>query len=64
MPRGVIVVDHGSRREASNQAFETFVQQFSRRSGFDIVEPAHMEIAEPTIAQACLLYTSPSPRDG
>ena len=52
MPRGVIVVDHGSRREASNQAFETFVQQFSRRSGFDIVEPAHMEIAEPTIAQA------------
>ena len=52
MPRGVIVVDHGSRREASNQAFETFVQQFSRRSVFDIVEPAHMEIADHTIAQA------------
>ena len=52
MPRGVIVVDHGSRREASNLAFETFVEKFESESGFDIVEAAHMEIAEPTIQHA------------
>jgi sirohydrochlorin ferrochelatase len=52
MPRGVIVVDHGSRREASNLAFEAFVEKFESESGFDIVEAAHMEIAEPTIQHA------------
>lgn len=52
MPRGVIVVDHGSRREASNLAFEAFVKQFESESGYDVVEAAHMELAEPTIPQA------------
>ena len=54
MPTGIIIVDHGSRREESNQMLEEvaalFAKRFARR--FSIVEPAHMEIAEPSIAIA------------
>ena len=49
---GVAVVDHGSRREASNRMLEQFVEQFSRKSPYEIIEPAHMELAEPSIATA------------
>jgi sirohydrochlorin ferrochelatase len=49
---GVIVVDHGSRRAASNHMLESFADLFQEESPFVIVEPAHMELAEPTIAQA------------
>lgn len=51
-PLGIVVVDHGSRRAESNQALEQFVERFALRSGFDIVEPAHMELAEPSIQTA------------
>jgi len=51
---GIIIVDHGSRRAESNRMLEEvanlFGQRFAQR--FDIVEPAHMEIAEPSIASA------------
>ena len=54
MPTGIIIVDHGSRRAESNQMLEElasiFAERFRRR--FDIVEPAHMELAEPSIATA------------
>lgn len=49
---GVILVDHGSRREESNRLLLDVVQQFAELSGLPIVEPAHMELAEPTIAAA------------
>ena len=49
---GVIIVDHGSRRPASNEMLHTATQRFAEQSEFAIVEPAHMELAEPTIAQA------------
>lgn len=49
---GVIIVDHGSRREASNAMLETFVETFAAASDHRIVEPAHMELAEPSIATA------------
>lgn len=49
---GVILVDHGSRREESNRLLLEVVHQFSEASGYEIVEPAHMELAEPTIATA------------
>ncbi len=49
---GVVVVDHGSRREASNAMLEAFVADFAAGSQFSIVEPAHMELAEPSIATA------------
>jgi len=49
---GVILVDHGSRRERSNRGFEEIVEQFAKAYPHYIVEPAHMELAEPTLAQA------------
>ncbi len=49
---GVVVVDHGSRRASSNQMLETFVEHFALATKYPIVEPAHMELAEPSIATA------------
>lgn len=49
---GVVVVDHGSRRAESNDLLLEVVAMFRRVSGLPIVEPAHMELADPTIAAA------------
>uniref|UniRef100_A0A0E0JYR6 Sirohydrochlorin ferrochelatase n=1 Tax=Oryza punctata TaxID=4537 RepID=A0A0E0JYR6_ORYPU len=49
---GVIIVDHGSRREESNLMLNDFVAMFRVRTGYKIVEPAHMELAEPAIKDA------------
>jgi sirohydrochlorin ferrochelatase len=49
---GVIVVDHGSRRGISNDMLLDVVAMFERVTGWPIVEPAHMELAEPSIATA------------
>ncbi len=51
-PLAVIVVDHGSRRSVSNESMEAFVRSSAERLGFPIVEPAHMELAEPSIGTA------------
>jgi sirohydrochlorin ferrochelatase len=54
MQTGIIIVDHGSRRAESNQMLEEIAAQFARRFGalYDVVEPAHMELCEPSIATA------------
>lgn len=49
---GLIVVDHGSRREASNEMLERMAEMVAEVVEYDIVEPAHMEIAEPSIQTA------------
>jgi len=51
---GIIIVDHGSRREESNHMLELAAKMFGERFGanYPIVEPAHMEIAEPSISSA------------
>ena len=49
---GLVIVDHGSRRAASNEMLETFVARYAEESEHAIVEPAHMELAEPSIATA------------
>jgi sirohydrochlorin ferrochelatase len=51
---GIIIVDHGSRRDESNALLEEVARAFAARfhERFDIIEPAHMEIAEPSIAAA------------
>ncbi len=49
---GVIVVDHGSRRAESNDLLLEVVAMFRRQSEFTIVEPAHMELAEPSLSTA------------
>ncbi len=48
----VILVDHGSRREESNAMLLRVVDAYRQHSEWQIVEPAHMEIAEPSIATA------------
>src|SRR5438270_393952 len=54
MTNGIIIVDHGSTRDESNRMLEQvavlFAQRFADR--YSIVEPAHMELAEPSIATA------------
>jgi sirohydrochlorin ferrochelatase len=54
MKDAVIIVDHGSRLDASNQMLEEVAALFARRFSelYAIVEPAHMEISEPSIATA------------
>jgi sirohydrochlorin ferrochelatase len=51
---GIVIVDHGSRREESNRQLEEIAGMFARRFAtlYSIVEPAHMELAEPSIATA------------
>ena len=49
---GTVIVDHGSRKPESNELLLAVVEMFRQQSGLAIVEPAHMELAEPTIATA------------
>ncbi len=51
---GIVIVDHGSRMPESNQMLERVAELFAKRfpEKYEIVEPAHMEIAEPSIAAA------------
>src|SRR5437868_3488600 len=54
MRTGIIIVDHGSRLAPSNEMLEEIAWLYSKRFAekYDIVEPAHMELAEPSIATA------------
>lgn len=49
---GVVVVDHGSRVQRSNDLLNDVVAVFRAECGLPIVEPAHMELAEPSIKTA------------
>jgi sirohydrochlorin ferrochelatase len=49
---GIIIVDHGSQRDESNQLLLDVAAGFRATSRWHIVEPAHMELAEPSIAAA------------
>ncbi|KAJ1395033.1 hypothetical protein B484DRAFT_314431, partial [Ochromonadaceae sp. CCMP2298] len=48
---GIIIVDHGSRKETANLSLLQ-VRTFKLSSGHQLVEAAHMELAEPSIATA------------
>ena len=50
--KGIIIVDHGSRRRESNQRLLDLVEMFRQRNPETIIEPAHMELAEPSIRQS------------
>ena len=54
MKKGIIIVDHGSTKAESNQMLEQVTRLFYGKfsSKYDIVEPAHMELAEPSISTA------------
>ncbi|MEM8865766.1 MAG: CbiX/SirB N-terminal domain-containing protein, partial [Planctomycetota bacterium] len=49
---GLVIVDHGSRRQQSNALLDEVVAMFKQTTGATLVEPAHMELAEPSIATA------------
>lgn len=48
----IILVDHGSRRDASNRQLLAAAELFRTETDWAIVEPAHMELAEPSIRSA------------
>ncbi|HTL29597.1 MAG TPA: CbiX/SirB N-terminal domain-containing protein [Tepidisphaeraceae bacterium] len=54
MRYGIVIVDHGSRLDQSNKMLEEVAALFARRFAelYEIVEAAHMELAEPSIATA------------
>lgn len=53
MQQGIVIVDHGSRRAESNELLEQVAAAFAERfTQYSIVEPAHMELAEPSIQTA------------
>mgnify|MGYP002636059206 CR=1 FL=1 len=49
---GVILIDHGSRQSAANQMLLDVVKVFKKTTDTTIVEPAHMELASPTLDEA------------
>jgi len=49
---GIILVDHGSRRPESNDLLLKVADAYARSSHFELIEPAHMELAAPSIADA------------
>lgn len=51
-PVGIVLVDHGSRRAEANALLGRVAAAYAARFGAPIVEPAHMELADPTIGQA------------
>lgn len=49
---GIILIDHGSKRVAANDLLLDVVRVFKDTTGHAIVEPAHMELADPTLMEA------------
>lgn len=47
----ILLVDHGSRRADANAQLEALAERLRARQPGRIVRVAHLEIAEPTIAQ-------------
>lgn len=48
---GLLIIDHGSRRPDANRVVRQVAAMVRAKSGFRIVQHAHMELAEPTIRQ-------------
>jgi sirohydrochlorin ferrochelatase len=51
-PLGLVIVDHGSRREESNAQIVALAEAIAAARPELLVEPAHMELAEPSLAAA------------
>jgi uroporphyrin-III C-methyltransferase len=47
---GILVVGHGSRRQEANDDVREAARRIGERGGFDLVEPAFLEIEHPDIA--------------
>lgn len=54
MTKALIVVDHGSKVQKANDHLERVVSILKQQRPLLLIEPAHMELAEPSIAQAVI----------
>ncbi len=52
MRRAVLLVDHGSQRSEANRVLEALAARLRARLPDRIVAFAHMDLAEPTVAEA------------
>lgn len=52
MPTAILLIAHGSRQAEANADLHHLVAELRRRGTYAIVEPAFLELAEPTIAEA------------
>lgn len=50
MKRAILLVDHGSRRADANDQLGAVAEAVRKRLPGEIVEIAHMELADPTVA--------------
>lgn len=52
--KALIIVDHGSKVDEANEVLYKIAEILRKdeNSGFDIIEPCHMEIARPSIYEA------------
>lgn len=53
MSTALLLVAHGSRNPDANADLVQLAEEVRRRGNYDLVETAFLELAEPTIAQAC-----------
>ena len=51
MPSGILLIAHGSRRKEANDELLQLAEALRRRRPEMIVEPAFLELAEPTIPE-------------
>jgi uroporphyrin-III C-methyltransferase len=48
---GILVVGHGSRRQEANDDLRDVARNIAERGGFELVEPAFLEIEQPDVAE-------------
>lgn len=48
----IILIDHGSKVAAANELLERVAERLREKGEAELVEVAHMELAEPTLEQA------------
>jgi uroporphyrin-III C-methyltransferase len=51
VPHGVLVVGHGSRRAEANEDVREAANRIGKRGGFELIEPAFLEIVHPNVAE-------------
>jgi sirohydrochlorin ferrochelatase len=50
--RAIVLIDHGSRRDEANRQLEELADKVREREADTIVRTAHLEIVEPSLADA------------